>query len=206
MYELIQNINWRRHTYGLMLMGGSFILLIASLVSYLDRANDLELAERDLRIQETRNIEAQTAEDILVEKLSTYISLREQGLVGDSQRLQWVETLRYLAGLYSIPNLQFTLDSSHLAVEGSEPYWRPEIGVQMTTMRIVMQLVHEGDLYRLLNGLRARAPGMFDVNHCDLRWALAEEGPDSLTRLTGVCSLHWLTLVDATVAWNVENE
>ncbi len=201
MRELLRNINWRTHIAGLALFFGSFVLLMASLINYLDNKNSLRVARNNLLTQEALNADAHTSENILVDNLERYTDLKERGYIGETNRLQWIESFRVLANTYRLPDIQFTLESSRFAVQDEDAYWRSNIAMRVTTMKIVMRLAHEGDLYRMLNGLRANAKGLFDVEYCDLRWRDADGEENSLTRLSGVCRLKWITLVDSTSSW-----
>ena len=201
MRELFNNINWRNHIMGLLLVGGSFLLLIASTYNYLQQKNKLQSAKINYQAQQTLNFDAQNSEDILIDELESYLSLRERGYIGDTRRLQWVETIRRLANEYQIPDIQFTLENSQLLIEDDGAYWSPDISMKLTSMKIIMRLAHEGDLYLFLNGLQESAKGLFNVDYCDLKWSVAESDEESLTRLNGVCELHWVTLLDATQNW-----
>jgi hypothetical protein len=116
-----------------------------------------------------------------------------------------VETIRRLANEYQIPDVEFTLENSELLREDDGVFWSPEISVKLTSMKIIMRLAHEGDLYLLMNGLQENAKGLFNVNYCDLKWSVADGEEESLTRLNGVCELQWITLFDATENWGRQN-
>jgi len=206
MRDLFNNIKWRNHISGLLLMAGSFLLLAASTYNYWQQDNKLQLAKLNFSAQQELNFDAQNSEDILVDELENYWALRDKGYIGDARRLQWVETVRQLASEYRIPDIQFTLENSQLLTEDDGAFWSPNVSMRMTTMKIVMRMAHEGDLYQFMNGMQNTAKGLFDVNYCDLKWSLAESDEESLTRLNGVCELHWITLVDTTKNWGQRNE
>jgi len=206
MRDLFNNIKWRNHIPGLILMAGSFLLLIASSYNYWQQNNRLQAAKLNFQAQQELNSDAQNSEDILIDELENYRDLRGKGYIGDTRRLQWVETVRQLASEYKIPDIQFTLENSQMLTEDDGAFWSPDVSMRLTTMKIIMRMAHEGDLYRFMNGLQNEAAGLFDVNYCDLKWSLAESDDESLTRLNGVCELHWITLVDATKNWGSKAE
>ena len=90
----------------------------------------------------------------------------------------------------------------HLLSPG-EAYYSETVAMRVTPMRIDMELAHEGDFYRLLEGLRESALGVFSIENCKLDWQPNESGELSLTRLRGACELNWYNLVDITETWDL---
>jgi hypothetical protein len=199
--ELFEQIVWRNHLFTLAQLSGSLILLIASLVYYFDQQENLINAKADLDAQIYTNDDAEAASYILRDYLDDYRNLQASGHIGEPQRLQWLETLRNLSEQNDIPGVGFTLEGSSLVEANSDPYWHNEIPIRATNMKLTMQLSHEGDLYKILEGLRVSAPGMFNTEQCYLRWLQSFNDDIALTRLRGECDLRWYSLDDVTKEW-----
>jgi hypothetical protein len=120
-----------------------------------------------------------------------YARLAAAGAIGTEQRLGWAATLRDLAGRLDLPYLRFstgpqvTLAADQLPADAAT--------TRSSTMEIQAGLVHEGDLLRLLAGLRA-APGLFSVQACRLERSGTVEPEPGKANLAGICQLQWLSV------------
>lgn len=120
-----------------------------------------------------------------------YARLAATGAIGTEQRLGWAATLRDLAAELDLPYLRFSTGPQvTLAADQLPPDAATTRG---STMEIQAGLVHEGDLLRLLAGLRA-APGLFSVQGCRLERSGAVEPEPGKANLAGVCQLQWLSV------------
>ena len=201
MRELFNEIRWRDHFLVLTQLGVAALVLFAVVGFFLDRRSEFERAERVYLGQLSSNQEAVDAERLLQGYIEPYRQLREQGLVGEPRRLQWVETLREIARESDITGIQFTLESNEV-IDEFDPLWHPSLATRATNMRVTLRLAHEGELYHLFNELQRRAPGLFSIEECELGW-FAEYGDEyAFSRLRGTCDLRWYTVVDVAEALN----
>jgi hypothetical protein len=201
MRELFEQIVWRNHIFTLAQLAGSIVLLIASLFYYFEGQENLISAKADLGARHYVNDEAESASYVLKDFLEPYRALQASGHIGDPQRLQWLETLLNVGERNDIPGVGFTLEGSVLVEPGSDPYWDEQIPVRATNMKLTMQLSHEGDLYKILEGLSISAPGLFNTEQCYMRWLESFNEDIALTRLRGECDLRWYSIDDVTVDW-----
>ncbi|MFT4819776.1 MAG: bisphosphoglycerate-dependent phosphoglycerate mutase [Candidatus Azotimanducaceae bacterium] len=201
MRELIDQIVWRDHILTLIQLGGSILLLVFVLFYYFDEMDQLSYAQADLDARIYANDEAEASSYILKEFLEDYRALQIRGYAGAPRRLQWIETLRKIGEDNEIPDIGFTLEGSELIQQNIDPYWHPEVPIRATNMKITMLLSHEGDLYKILQGLQDEAPGLFNVQSCNLRWLKDLNEDIALTRLRGSCELRWYTVGDVTENW-----
>lgn len=203
MRELLLNVRWQDHVPGLVRLVSALILLLLALFYHFDQRLALRMSTSQLSYRQQLNDEAAVFQNILRKNLSGYRQYLTRGYIGETRRLQWIEVLKQLGDRYHIPGIEFTIEGSELVEEGSDPFWRPGVAVQVTNMRIGLRLSHEGDLYKLLDGLRKQAPGLFSVESCELNWNT--QGEDFiLSRLRGECHLRWYTAVDITETWGQE--
>ncbi len=67
--------------------------------------------------------------------------------------------------------------------------------INATDMDLSMGLLHEGDLFDVLNILDKKAAGLFSVSSCELsRAAIANRERGLAERLEANCQLRWLTI------------
>ncbi len=202
MRELFDQIVWRDHILTLTQLAGTFVLLIFSLVYHFDEQTQLRNSRADLEAQISTNDDAEASSYILKDYLDTYRKLQLNGRIGEPKRLQWLEVLRKVGEENNIPGIEFTLEGSELIQQNMDPYWDPNVPIRATNMKVTMQLSHEGDLYRVLNGLKTEAPGLFNVEQCYLRWLKDLNNDIALKRLRGQCDLRWYTVADITETWH----
>lgn len=206
MRELFDQIVWRDHILTLIQLGGSIVLLVVSLLYHFDEQEQLRNAQANLDAQIYANDEAEANSYILAEHLGPYRELQTQGLVGSPKRLQWLETLRRIGEEKKLPGIAFTLEGSESIQQNVDSYWHEDVPVRATNMRINLQLGHEGELYDILEGLRTKAPGLFNVEHCQFQWLEDSNDEILLSRLRGSCDLRWYTAKDITESWQVATE
>lgn len=206
MNEILKEISWKRHSLSLFFLAVGLGLLILSIVLYMDKKQQLQIAQSMYQQQRALNLSAGDSLQILDDLTPIYQELKKSGAVGDAQRLQWIEITQNLSETLGIPLIEFTLDSSEPVTELNSAYWNPELEVQRTPMTLELDLRHEGEFLRLMVGLQEQAQGTFNVEKCDLRRNAfsAEENPE-LAGLKGKCSLIWYSISDVTEDWELGN-
>ena len=169
MQEIFKEIAWRAHIPGLIGLSTALVLLICSVLVYLDQLTSLKQAEDAYRQQRTINLGANESQQLLESYLIPYQALRGHGVIGSAKRLQWIEVAQKLGDRFHVPLLEYTLDGAVRVTDSNNIYWNAELDIQMTPMELEMQLHHEGEFFHLLNELQAQSEGLFSVERCDLR-------------------------------------
>lgn len=141
--------------------------------------------------QERRDL--QSRRDALHRYAAIYQGLAGRGLVDGDQRLLWVQALRDHASKLALPYVRYStgperpFEASWLVPGLSAP-------VMASTMEVQVGMVHEMDLFRLLDTL-GQASGYFHVRTCTLE-RMARDTPAEADRanLTGTCQLEWFSI------------
>lgn len=125
--------------------------------------------------------------------LPAFRDLQADGIIGEEQRLAWIETLREVAARVKLPSLRYRIErrtayETGPALDGA---YRPF----STVVRIEAGLLHEGDLERLIRDLAVRGAGLHRIERCDVHRA----GPSFVMRpgainLSAECDLRWITI------------
>ncbi|MBC7916795.1 MAG: hypothetical protein H7Y28_03200 [Rhodoferax sp.] len=130
--------------------------------------------------------------------IKAYEKLREQGLVGEADRAQWVEQLQAshmrlgLPGSISV-QLQAAKPLANTDAPADPPADPASAIVPMShDLQFEIREVHEGELLALLQDFRANVRARFRVESCQLR-----DPTDS--GLTATCTLRFVT-IPATIA------
>jgi hypothetical protein len=165
----LSDIDWR------LLRGAIILLVISALVagaslaashSFTSRQYSALQRERSTFIAARSQYHALDEEEhIIATYLPRYLALEEAGIIGREQRLDWIDVLREAGRAARVQSLSYVLN----AQQRFEPGMELSIGdyaVFVSSMRLDIGLLHEGDLLEFLDRLRSQMPGLFGVNGC----------------------------------------
>lgn len=163
--------------------------------------NSLIAAEKEMaaNLQRARNEEQE-----LRDKITRYEALKQRGIVGAEQRLDWIDLINQIKTERRILKLEYDfapqrkLDAT-LLPEG------PEAGgmsLMSSQMHLRLSLLHEGELLGFLDDLRAAASALVQIRACSLGRSIpgpAEAAQRGIKpQLTAECTLEWITLKSST--------
>ncbi len=211
MNDLLKFPFWRKHGLSLLLAGAALIALSIALLVHSNAEQALLVAKSSYQQQQSINLGAEQSAALLAKYLIPYQALQTQGLIGQPQRLQWIETLRADVNHHLIPAVNFTLSPTVMATETNTTYKNESLIVKITPMRIDFRLLHEGDFYHLISEIQVQSKGLFSAQNCEIRrneGASAEVSSSSnnshiAAGFKGQCELLWYSLGDVTRAWEV---
>ena len=132
---------------------------------------------------------------LLKQYRALYGDYRATGLVGKERRLSWIESLESTNQVLRLPTLTYSLLPQ-------EQFERPgfkvkrDVTVLSSPMDLSMGLLHEEDLFALLEGLRLSIRNLFTVDSCSMtRSAAIEHSLDTKkANLTAKCTIRWITI------------
>ena len=133
--------------------------------------------------------------DLLDQYRALYSDYKASGLVGAERRLSWIESLDATNQVLRLPALRYDLMPQ-------EPFERPEfkqkrgVSVMSSPMELNIGLLHEEDLYALLEGLRLSIRNLFTVDSCTLTRVsgVAASLDTSRANLRTTCTIRWVTI------------
>lgn len=132
----------------------------------------------------------------LLEQYRTlYNDYKKSGLVGKEHRLSWIESLETTNQVLRLPRLAYSL-------EPQGGFLRPGfveragVSVRSSSMDLTLGLLHEEDLFALLEGLRQSIKNLFTVDSCSLNRPGFSEEPlkTKSANLQAKCRLRWMTI------------
>jgi hypothetical protein len=136
-------------------------------------------------------------QQLIATHLADYQALTARGFVGPEDRLAWIEAAQQAnrdAGLYG---LEYRL----LPRTSTLPELAQGLALGQTAMTLTLPLLVETDLARFLTALKARAPGVYRVQSCQLsRRSHAPFGTQHPPQLLAECELQWFTVTEKTEA------
>lgn len=155
------------------------------------RSAEREQAHQEARLASERRAyyRSREARETLTRFSSQYQYWQGRGVIGDEQRLQWIEVLQSAATALKLPEMNYSISPSKTASDLSEDMPRE---VLRSRMELSMKLVHERDLLDLTKYLERHTLGLFWVTQCDLTHE--NSMPESNKGLRAQCVLEWLTV------------
>ena len=133
--------------------------------------------------------------DLLEQYRNLYTRYKASGLVGKERRLSWVESLESTNWVLRLPTLTYSLLPQ-------EDFKRPGftlkrgVAVKSSPMDLNIGLLHEEDLFALLEGLRLSIKNLFTVESCRLtRQTTIHRSLDTRrANLDAQCTIRWVTI------------
>ncbi len=196
--------DWRKLRYPILALGAVLVIvgLLVSLADQYRTKNNIALQQHQRLLNEASNkyessgLEKQT----IIQYLPVYNDLLQDGFIGEERRIEWIEMLREIHAQYKL----FSIDYSISLQERFRPTFIPNIGnfiMNRSTMKLDLDMLHEGDLINLLNGLKEQTTP-FIVRDCEMTRPIgaAINTKKVVANLSASCEIDWLTLRDPQLA------
>jgi hypothetical protein len=153
---------------------------------------NLRTAQRQLNDARSRLAAAHQDQENLSDYSAEYRVLEEQNIIGDDQRLDWME------GLEKLRRQNLTVDFRYNIAPQKTYAPQPAIdsgnfNIHFSEMKLQFDLLHEGQLLHFLDALRSQIKGQYQLEGCTLQRNDAAEDATS-THIKAECSGGWITL------------
>lgn len=149
-------------------------------------AAQAERNDYDGRLKRVRSEESE-----IKQKAAIFAALQARGMIGEEQRLEWVELLKDIREQRRLIDLQYEIAPQRRLDASSGNGF----AFYSSTMKLQLKLLHEEDLTRLLDDLRNRARALIQVKRCNVTRLPAGAGigvPPA--QLQADCQIDWITL------------
>jgi len=148
--------------------------------------------QNQLREARTRMQRSGDEKAIIVQYVDKYRQLENSGFIGDEQRINWLAALRNANERTDLFGINY-----EIAIQQPYPYAADlnpgQISLKQSLMKLDFRILHEGDLLRFFDALRAQNSGLFHLERCVMR-RTEDGGPLRYQpNLTAVCQLAWIT-------------
>ena len=182
----------------IMLLGSILIFVLLILAGYQwEKMQNEEYEKAVATLRSTHKIYSNMVNDIdLLDQYRTlYSDYKSSGLVGKERRLSWIESLESTNEVLRLPRLTYDLNPQE---KFERPNFKVKRGVVVNSspMDLSMGMLHEEDLFALLEGLRLSIRNLFTVDSCSItRPSPVSSSLDtSKANLTTTCKLRWVTI------------
>ena len=199
--------DWRRLRFPILALGGVLVivgLLVSLADQYRSKNETLVQTQQNLLNQARSKFQSSGLEkETITQYLPIYNDLLVKGFVGEERRIEWVESLRQIHAQHKL----FSIDYQIGLQEDYKPSFIPNMGafvLHRSTMKLDMNMLHEGDLLNLLDGLHEQTTP-FIVRECEIKRPVgAAVNTKNLTsNLKASCEIDWLTLRDPQLTGNL---
>lgn len=128
----------------------------------------------------------------IVQYVDKYRELEKTGFAGEEQRINWLDALRNANARAELFGINYQIGVQHPYPHANE-FDAGSIALQESIMELDMRLLHEGDLLRFFDELRAQQAGLFHVKECTLLRTDRTETLRNQPYLNAKCDLVWIT-------------
>jgi len=187
------------------ILRGSIIIFVLSITVsgslaygafYFQRQMQLEFnrANAEFHTISNRYLAVDEEEKLIRSYLPRFVELYQSGVIGDEQRLNWIEILRSAGDEIRLPSLSYQIDSQQVFTPAF-PLTMGNYRLYSSTMLLNMQLLHEGDLFRIIEALNENAKGSYSLSSCTITQSSTEisDSPNA-SNITARCELLWYTI------------
>lgn len=145
-----------------------------------------ERKEIDNKLRQVRS-----EENEIRQKAAVFNELQSRRILGEEQRLEWVELLEEIRARHRLPEMRYEI-APRQPLEKSPS---GQLALYASTMKLELKLLHEEDLTRLLDDLRREAPALIQPRRCDIsRLARTAADGASTASLQAGCLIDWITV------------
>ncbi len=133
--------------------------------------------------------------DLLDQYRTLFNGYKASGLVGKERRLSWIESLESTNQVLRLPTLTYNLLPQE---EFERPGFKEKRGVSVkgSQMEMSIGMLHEEDLFALLEGLRLSIRNLFTVDSCSItRDAAIDKSLNTKSpNLRTNCTIRWVSI------------
>lgn len=193
----LDDIDWR-------ILRGSIITLVVSITVsafmlygsfYFQKSMYLEFSRNDARFRSisSRYLAVDGEEKLIRKYYPRFIELYRKGVIGKEQRLNWIEVLRQTGMDIHVPSLSYQIKSQD-AYTPSYSISPGHFKLYSSEMTLNMRLLHEGDLFSILDRLNKNAKGIYSLNSCHMspNGTIVEKAGSP--NINADCDLQWFTI------------
>ena len=141
-----------------------------------------------------RYLDVDQEEKVLLDYYPKFVNLYNKGIIGREKRLNWIEALRQAGETVKLPSLTYSINSQE---EHIPEYVINYSGytIYRSSMELNLGLLHEGDLFKLIDYINQEADGIYTLSECTFSMNGREVNFDkNHANISASCLLYWLTI------------
>jgi len=177
-------------------------VVIMSGVYKSNASSENALMTREMRSWSKKIDEANRNNMILVQHEDTFKKLVDKSVIGDENRLSWVEVVQKVADSRKMSSVKYNIASQELLDKNKLDNKYQGIDIFRSVMSLDMKILHEGDLFVMLDKLQTEANGLMTVDKCEIE-LIDKSISDGVVKqnsndtMRAHCKISWYTLKQA---------
>ena len=161
--------------------------------------HDLRSAQKMLGDARNRLTAAQEDQKNMAIYADEYGALIDRKIVGDDQRLDWMEGMERLRRRHLVTDFSYTI-SPQTTYAPQPAIDSGNFDMHYSEMKLQFDLLHEEQLVNFFDALRSQIKGYYQLGGCTLKRAAdANTGNSTFMQLKAECSGGWITLKGSAV-------
>src|SRR3990167_6490689 len=120
-----------------------------------------------------------------------YGALIEQKIIGDDQRLDWIEGLEKIRLKNLVTDFRYNIAPQKIYAS-QPPIDSGNFDIRYSEMKLQFDLLHEAQLLNFFAALRTNIKGWYQLEGCTLQRTGNENGQTAATQIKAECSGGWI--------------
>lgn len=195
---MLKLINWRNIkreiTIFFMVLGMVTVFSSLSFLFYNTIKDEHTQNTRQYSSLKTKYQDAIQRKEILKTLTPRFKQLVRSGVIGDENRLQWIETIQANTNKIMLPEIAYKVLRQTKTYIADPEIDRSQISLFRSLMNLNFRLLHEGELFYTLNNLDVQAKGLYHIDQCDIKQNTAATLSVEDPSISGSCRLSWYTM------------
>lgn len=154
-----------------------------------------QLAQQQIQLKDARTRLQKSGDEknVIVKYLDSFRQLQSAGIIGEEQRINWLDGLRLANQQADIFGVDYQIGTQTPYAYASD--FNPgQIALNQSIMKIQFRLLHEEDLMRFLGALGRQGGGLFTIDQCSMKRLDTGGIIRFQPNLAANCQLSWITL------------
>lgn len=153
------------------------------------KATQAKVADLKNRLSKARDEELE-----IKQKIARFTELEARGILGEEERLNWVEQIRRIKTERKLYEIQYEISPQHPISQTMLPGTSGSFEFYASPMQLRMDLLHEEDLLNFLSDLGRAIHAHIRVDKCSVeRQHKTEADARTGPQLRAECALHLIT-------------
>ncbi len=170
------------------------VCISASYYFYSHQSKEYKNNKRFFQSISRRYLDVDQEEKILRDYYPQFINLYNQGIIGREKRLKWIEVLRKASQENNLLSLSYSINARKEYI--------PEYNINYngytlynSSMELNLDLLHEGDFFKLLHYINRTETGFYTIAECKFRMYADEiRFEKNHANISASCLLYWITI------------
>ncbi len=141
-----------------------------------------------------RYLDVDQEEKLLRDYYPKFVELYNHGVIGREKRLNWIEALRQGGENIVLPSLTYSINSQEEHIPDYEINYNGYV-LYRSSMELDLGMLHEGDLFKLIDYMNKSADGIYTLSECTFRMNGTKVQFDKdHANISASCLLYWITI------------